>query len=562
MKPQHRRRHDGDESGTVGRTASSGMRLAVAVLTAGLAAGCGPREPADQAAGPAAAVAIAPASEARIRGFCGDCHALPRPASFPRESWYKEVRQGFDLYLATGRSDLVRPVERDAIRFFAASAPERLDVPRAADREEPPPPLRFEAVPLPEGLYRRGPAIAQVMREDDGGILTTDMRHGEITRWKSVPDGWTADVVARVDHPCRLVPWPRAPGGANADVRSDAGTGFLLADLGSFLPEDHDRGGVFALDAAAGGSPRRLVGGLSRVVEAVPGDFDGDGRDDLVVAEFGWLSTGGLRLLLTGGVDVSVTGPVGLTAAAARSARGVARPAMAAGYHEQVLDARHGPLGVRLADLDGDGRDDIVTAFAQEHETIDVWWNRGGGRLEHACLLALPDPSYGSSSFDVADLDGDGRLDIVHANGDTMDSGLAKPYHAIRRLLNRGEAGFEVEELAAMVGVCQVTAADVDLDGDQDIVASSLHPAADQEPAGTFDSLIWLEQVPGGYRRHGIERDRCEHAAFAITDVDGDGRPDIVAGCWRTDDDEDPRAPLAVFLNRALNQSLDRAAVP
>ena len=41
-----------------------------------------------------------------------------------------------------------------------------------------------------------------------------------------------------------------------------------------------------------------------------------------------------------------------------------------------------------------------------------------------------------------------------------------------------------------MVGVCQATAADLDLDGDLDIVAASLHPAAHEEPAGTFDSLL------------------------------------------------------------------------
>ncbi|MFM8890695.1 MAG: FG-GAP repeat domain-containing protein [Planctomycetia bacterium] len=538
----------------------------VFALLAGIAVGSitggGPREAVDRPADVPVAAAITSESEAAIRGFCSDCHALPRPASFPKESWYKEVRQGYDLYRATGRSDLVKPVEQDAIRFFAASAPERLVVERAADREEPPSPVRFEADPLPEELLRKGPALAQVLCAEGGGVLTTDMRHGEVARWRRGPDGWSTDVLARVDHPCRLTVQRRAAADAESGSPAEARSAYLLADLGSFLPEDHDRGGVFAVSGESGDEPRRLVAGLSRVVEAIANDFDGDGRDDLLVAEFGWLSTGGLRLLLSGGERVRVRGPAGLTPAAARAAQAVARPAVAEGYLEQVLDARHGALGVRLADLDGDGRDDVVTAFAQEHETIDVWWNRSGG-LEHECVLTLPDPSYGSSSFDVADLDGDGRLDIVHANGDTMDSGLAKPYHAIRRLLNRGAAGFEVEEVACMVGVCQVSAADVDLDGDQDIVASSLHPACDRAPAGTFDSLVWLEQVPGGgYRRHVIERDRCEHAAFAVTDVDGDGRPDIVAGCWRADDDdEDARPSLFVYVNRSTRATPASGAV-
>ena len=499
------------------------------------------------------APAITPESQAAIRRFCGDCHTLPLPSSFPRESWHKEVRQGYDLYLASGRSDLPRPVERDAVRFFAATAPERLAIPRAADREEPPSPVRFEEMTLPEAEARPDPAITQVLAEPAGSFLTVDMRHGEIRRWQAGAAGLSSHVVTRSAHPCRIV-----PAGGHAD---DAGR-YLLADLGSFLPEDHARGGVFTMNVGphdathdgtgdgtgdgprAGDAPRRLVGGLSRVVEARPHDFDCDGRDDLLVAEFGWLATGSLRVLLAD-AKAAGTAPAGTVAP-------TVKPAEAPGFREVVLDPRHGVLGVRVADLDGDGRDDIVAAFAQEHETVDVWWNRGGGRHEHQTLLALPDPSYGSSTFDVADLDGDGRPDILHGNGDTMDSGLAKPYHAIRRLLNRGPDGFVVEEIASLVGVCQASAADLDLDGDLDIVAASLHPAAALEPPGTFDALVWLEQrADGTYLRHTIERDRCDHAAFAIADVDGDGRPDVVAGCWRPDEDGRPLPPLAVFLNRA-----------
>jgi len=524
-----------------------------------------PRTTAGAVAAPDDAMPLTEASEAAIRRFCGDCHKLPLPSSFPRDAWHKEVRQGYDLYLASGRSDLPRPVERDAVRFFAATAPERLAIPRAADREEPPSPVRFEEAALPEEERRADPAITQVLAEPAGSLLTVDMRHGEVRRWQAGPAGLSSRVVVQSGHPCRIVP---AGGLAeNAEGR------YLLADLGSFLPEDHARGGVFDVDVGPRAStgdgplapPRRLVGRVSRVVEARPHDFDGDGRDDLLVAEFGWLATGSLRVFLTGeregGTAGEATAGAGTTGEAnAASDRGPAAapaartipPAEAPGLREVVLDPRHGPLGVRVADLDGDGRDDIVAAFAQEHETVDVWWNRGGGRHEHETLLSLPDPSYGSSTFDVADLDGDGRPDILHANGDTMDSGLAKPYHAIRRLLNRGADGFVLEELAPLVGVCQASAADLDLDGDLDIVAASLHPAAAIEPPGTFDALIWLEQrADGSYRRHTIERDHCDHAAFAIADVDGDGRPDVVAGCWRPEEDGRPRPPLAVFLNRA-----------
>lgn len=514
--------------------------LLAIVIAVAIVAGCAEREeprgpspappaPRDLPAATSQARPLAEESTAAIQRFCGDCHAVPRPESFPRDVWPKEVRQGYDLYLATGRSDLVRPVERDALGFFMDRAPERLEIPRADAADTPETSVaavRFLAEPLGDTLARVDPAIAQVIARTDGGLLTTDMRHGDVSLWRRGGSGWTAEVIARSSHPCRVMP---APGG------------LLLADLGSFLPEDHDRGGVFAIDRPAEGenvSPRRLAAGLSRTVEAHAFDANEDGQEDLVVAEFGWLSTGGLRLLLADGKPLPY--PAGV------------RPALASGYGERILDPRHGVLGVRLVDLDGDGRRDIVAAFAQEHETVDVWWNRGEGRFDHARILTLPDPSFGSSGFDVADLDDDGRTDILHVNGDTMDSGLAKPYHAIRRIMNRGAEGFHAEEVAAMPGVCQAAAVDLDLDGDTDIVAAALHPGATVEPPGTFDAILWLERLPdGGYRRHSIERDRCDHAAFAIADVDGDGRPDIVAGCWRAEEERVPRAPLTVFLNRA-----------
>src|SRR5436309_792473 len=47
-------------------------------------------------------LAIAPpppeATSAQVHEFCGACHAYPPPDSFPRSSWRKEVRQGYDFF--------------------------------------------------------------------------------------------------------------------------------------------------------------------------------------------------------------------------------------------------------------------------------------------------------------------------------------------------------------------------------------------------------------------------------------------------------------------------------
>ncbi len=45
-------------------------------------------------------VKLTPATEARIEAFCGNCHALPRPESFPRDLWHTEVLRGYGVLRA------------------------------------------------------------------------------------------------------------------------------------------------------------------------------------------------------------------------------------------------------------------------------------------------------------------------------------------------------------------------------------------------------------------------------------------------------------------------------
>jgi len=524
------------------------MATAVALAGCGRTVGGGGESVADARAGrlrPAteslAGTAEAPAggslsalAQAKVERFCGDCHPLPAPESFPRDRWPKEVRQGFDFYLASLRTDLPRPPEGDAIRYFQATAPDRLSVPRAADRPESPPPIVFQPVTGLTGADTPDPAVAQVVALPRTGagttplrLLSTDMRSGEIRSWELSGESARGEVVARLAHPCRLTAATPRTVGTDTPAGED---GWFVGDLGSFLPEDHAEGGVFFFPGGPrAGEPVPIRRGLGRVIEAVPFDWDQDGRRDLLVAEFGWRAGGALRMIPGG-----------------------AEPGAVSGAADVVIDPRHGVLDLRVADLDGDGQDDVVAAFAQEHESVEAWFSRGKGTYDHREIARFPDPSWGSSGIDIADLDSDGDLDILHANGDTMDSGLARPTHGIRALLNDGAAGFRIVEIARMPGVSQVRAADLDGDGDLDVVASAVHPGAAAEPPGTFDAVIWVEQGRGGlWIPHSVERDDCRYAAFTLADADGDGRIDIVAGVWLAESSGVPAPAIRVWLNRA-----------
>jgi FG-GAP-like repeat/EF hand len=166
------------------------------------------------------------------------------------------------------------------------------------------------------------------------------------------------------------------------------------------------------------------VGGNLDVVEAA--DLDGDGHPDLAV------SAGGSLLVLLGKGDGSF--------APARRASGV--PSAAA---------------LAAADLDGDGRIDLVVAHGGE-QVSTVLLNAGG-----AFRPAWTVPSSGK--LRVADLDEDGIADLV-VLGDAL---------VIYR--GKGDGTFEVAR-AYGFGGSDVAVADVDGDGRLDIVL----PAGNRSP--------------------------------------------------------------------------------
>jgi hypothetical protein len=444
-------------------------------------------------------------------------------ASFPKSSWDKEVQQGFNFYYESKRTDLEVPDIDDVVRYFQDAAPETVIVPRADQMKSTASPVRFvpgkalapaDVAPFTAHLVWNAAAKS---------VLHTDMFGGTLRKWtpnRIGPEQGTAGadtLVATGGSICRVHPcdW-------NADGRED----YLVGDLGRFQVGDHHYGSVVVhLALESGGfKPLVLAENLARVVEARPFDYDEDGDTDVLVAEFGWRKTGSLKLL--------------------RNMGGTADdPQM----EVEVLDPRHGALGVEIADLDRDSKLDFVVAFGQEYETVEAYLNRGGGEFENVLLLKLPDPSYNSSAFQIVDLDQDGLPDIVHTCGDIMDTYIPKPYHGLRWIRNQGNGNWEDRELGLLVGALQATIADFDGDGDLDIAAVGLFQPPTAVSPGAYDSICWWEQKGKlEFTRHSIERDRCSHAACTTADVNEDGRIDLIVGECR---DEVDRASFRVFLN-------------
>jgi FG-GAP-like repeat len=456
--------------------------------------------------------------EQQARVTCGGCHAVPAPDILPRDAWRKEFVRMMFL-----REKRVPPIGADAYRtiqlppdmeqtlaLYLDRAPERLAAPdHWPDVSESP--LRFEKHGLPMPDMTGTPAVSHIELVDYDGdkkldVLGSDMRQGVIFVGRPTSAS-PLSVVASVPHPAHVV---------MSDVDGDGLRDLLVAELGEFFPADHNKGAVIWLRGQVSGKFGAFwLDEWPRVADVEAADFNGDGKNDLGIAAFGWHATGQITI-----AENRTSVP--------------ARPE----FVRHVIDPRPGGINVIPADLNRDGKTDFVTLLAQEHETVLAYINKGAGdfSFERNIVYAAPHPNWGSSGIQLIDLDRDGDLDVLLTHGDTFDDGIVKPYHGIQWLENRGTYPFVEHTLAQIPGVHRAMAADLDGDGDLDVVACALFAAGSDVDEKILPALVWLEQTkPGIFVRHTIEMGFPRHASLDVADIDSDGDIDIAVGFFSMD---------------------------
>ena len=99
------------------RRRRNGYGCALLICLSILANGCDRSEPEKPVTKQLEKLTDAVAIE-RVERFCGDCHPVPSPASFPRLKWPAEVERGYRFYYDSARTDLQEPVVSDTMRYF------------------------------------------------------------------------------------------------------------------------------------------------------------------------------------------------------------------------------------------------------------------------------------------------------------------------------------------------------------------------------------------------------------------------------------------------------------
>jgi hypothetical protein len=476
-----------------------------------------------------------PPEEQRARTMCGVCHAFAPPDILPKSAWRDEfVRMMFirENRLppigpgALGRVQL--PPDMEAVLpFFLSRAPEHLPAPESwPDPSESPIQFTRHTLTMPD--MPTTPAVANVHLVDVDGdkrldVLGADMRQGVVFTGHPEKAGSALTVVASIPHPAHVT---------FTDIDKDGVPDLLVADLGTFFPEDHNKGAVIWLRGLGNGKFSAFwLDGWPRVASVDAADFNGDGKPDLAVAAFGWRKTGQVAIL-------------------ENRTTNVLQPSFAT----HPIDPRTGCIDIIPIDLNHDGRMDFVTLLAQEHETVIAFINQGAFKFEQKVIYAAPHPNWGSSGIQLTDLDGDGNIDVLLTHGDTFDDGIVKPYHGIQWLQNKGGYPFVEHPLAQMPGVLRAQAVDLDGDGDLDIVAGALLAGGADVDEKVLPALVWLEQTkPGVFVRHTIEMGSPRHATLDVGDIDGDGAPDIVVGNFSID------KPMAAWVDVWMNQIKKKA---
>ncbi len=442
------------------------------------------------------------AGEKLAKQYCGSCHMFPDPSMLNSKSWQNGVlpemgpRLGIFFYgdkeYPSYKKDIL--VNRDyypsqavlsfadwqhIIDYYTSVSPDSL---RPAKRGVPVTINNNLFIPETTSFKYYAPATSYV-KIDAGKLTTCDAFKTKLYLFNNKLQ--VSDSLYTT--------------GAVTQVLEDSGAD-ILCNTGILSPNNGKYGSIVRVSLNKKVKDSILYGKLMRPVNIVPADLNKDGKTDLIVCEFGNLE-GALSWL-----EKTDTG-----------------------YVRHIIRAAPGAIKTYVDDYNHDGLPDIWALFAQGDESIYLFTNKGNGTFIPQRVLRFP-PVYGSSDFEVADLNNDGYPDIIYTCGDNADfSQVLKPYHGVYIFLNDGKNNFTQKYFYPLNGCYKAVARDFDGDGDLDIATISFFADYKNHPEEGF---VYLKNN-GNFNFTPYTMDAVKYGRWLTMDVgdfDGDGKPDIMLG--------------------------------
>jgi uncharacterized protein (UPF0548 family) len=185
-------------------------------------------------------------------------------------------------------------------------------------------------------------------------------------------------------------------------------------------------------------------------------------------------------------------------------------------------------LSVAVADLNGDGKLDLIVtnryacANICPDGSVDVRLGNGDGTFQSA-VASYDAGGCGTWSVSVADVDGDGSPDIILANNCFGSGGTSS---TVSVLLGKGDGTFEsAVEYASGLSAWSVAVADVNGDGQPDLLVGSC--ASSGCESGTV--AVLLGKGDGTFQAAvSYDSGGSQAISVAVADVNGDGKPDLL----------------------------------
>lgn len=432
--------------------------------------------------------------------YCASCHLFPDPSLLDKKNWKEGVLPQMAFQMGFFDAKIISKFSQDDLDIFIKSLPPKPMVSEAdwqliqnyylTNAPDSLPAIQkltydslksfnVRELKLP---FRGSPLVTMIKADTFQHKIYVGSRHSKLYELNSALQLQDSFLL----------------GSPPSHIQFEKGQLPVLSAMGIMDPNDQSRGSLQTL-SVRDHSVHSFIDSLKRPVHFERADLNGDQIDDYVICTFG-----------------NFTGAL------------VAYEGLPNGkFKKHNLFNLPGSRRVIIKDFTNDGLKDILVLITQGDEQISLLTNAGNFNFRITTLLRFP-PIYGSSYFDVADFNKDGKFDILLANGDNADFSITlKPYHGLRLFLNDGKNVFKESTFLPMSGASQAIARDFDKDGDIDIAAVAFFPDFQR----TIEGFIYFENNGNGFTPQITSHATSGRWMLVESiDYDGDGDDDILLG--------------------------------